>query len=98
MGGATPPFFCFFMYIVYLLQSIKFKKLYIGFTSRKMILRLQEHNRGQVSSTRKYKPWKMVYCEVYLNSIDARDRESKLKEYGSAWGHLKKRIVNTLKT
>ena len=86
------------MYCVYILQSeLNVKKLYIGFTARKMILRLKDHNYGGVGATEKHRPWKLIYCEVYSNEKDARNRERMLKQYGSSWGHLKKRLINTLK-
>ena len=62
-----------------------------------MTLRLKDHNYGIVSSTKLYKPWKLIYCEVYVSEDDARNRERLLKQYGSSWGHLKKRLSNTLK-
>jgi len=58
---------------------------------------LQDHNYGSVDATRKYRPWKLIYCEVYKSEKDARNRERMLKQYGSSWGHLKKRLNNTLK-
>jgi len=37
-----------------------------------------------------------MYYEAYLSEKDARERERKLKKYGSALGHLKKRSSNAL--
>jgi len=86
------------MYCVYILKSEIFtRKLYIGFTSRKISSRLLEHNQGKVDFTKQYKPWRLIYCEVYLSEKDARAREKMLKQYGSSWGHLKKRLNDTLK-
>ena len=38
---------------------------------------------------------KLIYYESYLSEKDARKRERDLKKYGSALGHLKKRIYNS---
>ena len=40
--------------------------------------------------------YKLVYCECYISEKDARERERKLKNYGSTLGHLKKKLKNTL--
>jgi len=65
-------------YYVYILQSIKNSKLYIGYT-RDLKKRLQEHNRGLVFSTKAYKPWRLIFFEAYRNEKDARRRERYLK-------------------
>jgi len=65
-------------YYVYILQSIKNSKLYIGYT-RDLKKRLQEHNRGLVFSTKAYKPWRLIFFEAYHNEKDARRRERYLK-------------------
>lgn len=51
---------------LYILRSEKYNKFYIGFTSRKLNIRLEEHNSGKVSFTSRYLPWKLVYFEGYL--------------------------------
>lgn len=51
------------IYKVYVLYSEQFKRSYVGF-SEDVSARLIKHNKGLVISTRKHKPWKLVYEEV----------------------------------
>ena len=80
------------MYYVYILQSLKDKKLYIGFT-KDIKQRLFEHNSGKNFSTKSRIPLKLIYCEIYLNQDDAKIREKFLK---TGWGrkYLKKGLRN----
>ena len=71
-------------------------QLYIGFTDN-LKRRLHEHKEGQVFTTKKYMPLKLVYYECYLSSKDAKQRESMLKQFGSTYVHLKTRIINSIK-
>jgi putative endonuclease len=79
------------MYYVYLLKSQKTDKLYIGYTSN-LQKRYKEHSEGKVKSTSPFVPWKLVYYEAYHNNEKAKEREFKLKHFGQAYGHLKKRV------
>lgn len=54
------------------------KELYIGCTSD-LRKRLKEHNQGIVLSTKRYKPWQLIYYEASLNQDDAKRREHYLK-------------------
>lgn len=82
------------MFYVYILQSLKDNKWYTGFT-QDVFKRLEEHNNGNVRSTKHRLPFKIIYYEVCLNERDARMRERYLK---SAWGkrYLKNRLKNYL--
>ena len=85
------------MYHVYVLQSIRrHDRLYSGFTAREVHDRLRDHNDGKVDATKFYRPWRVVYFESYAAEDDARTREQQLKQYGSTWGHLKKRVKKSL--
>jgi len=53
--------------------------------------RIKEHNIGQVYSTKKFKPWKLIYAELYLDKQDAIGREKFLKS-GSGWKYLQKQL------
>lgn len=64
-------------YYLYILEN-KDKRHYFGI-SHDIKHRLQEHNSGQVRSTKFYKPWRIIYSEVYENRADARKREVILK-------------------
>ena len=71
------------MYYVYVLRSMKDKRLYIGCTNN-LQRRLREHNSGLNSSTRYRIPFKLIYYEAYVNKEDAFAREKILK---SKWGN-----------
>ncbi len=51
------------MYFVYILQSLKYtSQFYVGF-SEDLGSRLQHHNQGLSTHTKKFKPWKVkFYC------------------------------------
>ena len=82
------------MYYVYVLLSLKYKRLYIGF-SNNPFKRRDQHNNGDVPSTKPYRPYKLIYYEAMLDKKDAMNREVYLK---SGWGRrsLKKVIENYL--
>ncbi len=73
---------------VYVLRSLKDDQFYVGLT-RDLPLRLQQHNKGLVISTKKRTPFELVYWEGCLAESDAAQREKYLK---SAWG---KRYIKT---
>ena len=81
-------------YYVYVLQSKKDGNFYTGFTSN-LLNRIQLHNSGKVSSTKKRFPLELIYWEGCLNKKDALQREKYLK---SSWGkrYLKNRLKNYL--
>jgi len=79
------------MYYVYAIQSEKNKIVYIGYTND-LRRRLKLHNSGKIFSTKPYRPFILIYCEVYRNKEDALEREKFLK---SGWG--KNYIKRTLK-
>ena len=83
------------MYYVYFLQSKCQDFVYIGSTSN-LKKRFHQHNLGQVQSTKPYIPFRIIYYEAFLDRRDAIKREHKLKHHGSAIGHLKKRLTNSL--
>jgi len=63
---------------VYVLESIKDKSLYIGYTSD-LVARLKKHNDGLNLSTKSKKPWKIIHYEAYRNRDDVLRREKYLK-------------------
>jgi putative endonuclease len=84
------------MFYIYCLQSEKdSEELYFGFTGD-LKSRLKEHNSGHNFSTKKFKPWKIIYYEACLLESDARRREKYLK---TSIGRrmFKKRIKDYLK-
>lgn len=66
------------MFYVYILQSEKKQKLYIGKTTN-LKRRVFEHNAGQNVSTKAYTPWTIIFYEAYTNQNDASRREKYLK-------------------
>ena len=82
------------MHFVYILK-LNNKQLYIGFT-RDLKKRLKEHESGKVFTINKYLPLKLIYYECHSAFLDAKDRESKIKQFGSTYSQLKKRIVHSI--
>jgi putative endonuclease len=74
------------MFTVYVLYSVDFDKIYIGFTSN-LPQRLLSHNiLGKKGWTKKYRPWRVVYSEEYELKSEALRREKQLKgAKGRAW-------------
>jgi putative endonuclease len=66
------------MYCVYILQSEKNGRFYIGHTNN-LERRLQQHNAGQVKATAYMRPWRAVYTEPFDDGRLARKREWWLK-------------------
>ncbi len=79
------------MYYVYILFCGD-KKLYVGF-SRNLKQRIQQHQNGEVASTKYRQPVCLVYYESYLNQNDAVAREKYLKS-GGGRRELKKQHKN----
>jgi putative endonuclease len=81
------------IYTVYILFSVKYNKIYVGYTSD-LINRVHSHN--ELSSkdwTRSFRPWIVIYCEYFENKVHAAKREKQLKGgKGREW------IWNKIKT
>jgi putative endonuclease len=77
------------MWNVYILQSQKNKKYYVGCTNN-IERRLLEHNLGQNSSTKYSTPWIIIHTESFKDQKDAYEREKKIKSYkgGKAFKNL----------
>ncbi|MBM3250728.1 MAG: GIY-YIG nuclease family protein [Candidatus Nealsonbacteria bacterium] len=83
------------MFYVYVLKSNKDRRLYIGYTNN-LKRRIQEHNQGKTFSTAQRGIFSLIYYEAFKSQKDAIVREKQLKQFRSAYGHLKKRIANSL--
>ena len=82
------------MCYTYVLYSKKDGNFYTGFT-QDLKLRFDQHNKGQVESTKDRRPIKLIYYEACLNRDDATHREKYLKTYhGKAY--IKRRIKSYL--
>jgi putative endonuclease len=68
------------MYYTYVLHSEKDGRFYIGF-SKDLKLRLEEHVKGRVDSTKHRRPLKLIYYEACLTQEDATKREKYFKTY-----------------
>lgn len=66
------------MFYVYCLESEKFDELYFGYTNN-LKKRFKEHNQGLNFSTKRYKPWKVIYYEACVDEDDAKRREKYFK-------------------
>jgi putative endonuclease len=67
-------------YYVYVLKSEKDGKYYTGYTQN-LKLRFEQHQKGEVSSTKHRRPLSLIYFEGCLNQQDATHREKYLKTY-----------------
>lgn len=84
------------MFYVYCLESIKNKKLYIGYTDN-LKRRFKEHNdKTGGDFTAKNGPWKLIFYEAHINEVDAREME---RFYKSGYGRevLRDKLKNYLK-
>lgn len=66
------------MFYTYVLQSLKNRSLYVGYTND-LKVRFVQHNHGLNRSTRPYRPWKLIHYEACLDEEDAKRRERYLK-------------------
>jgi putative endonuclease len=78
----------------YVLQSCKDEQLYVGVT-KNLSKRINEHNSGEVVSTKAFIPFKCVYAEACINDGDAYAREKYLKS-GMGRRYLKNRLKRFL--
>jgi putative endonuclease len=83
------------MYYVYLLQSRKTRKFYVGFTEN-LKRRFDEHNTGNVQTTKNGIPYDMVYFEGFRSKTDALKRERKFKHHGQGMRRLKERLTGSI--
>ena len=77
------------MYTVYVLQSLKDKRTYVGCT-HDLGNRIKEHNYGEVQSTRARKPLILIYKEKFEDKYEAFKRE---KHFKTSWGRRQLRKI-----
>ena len=63
---------------MYVLRSEKDGRFYVGSTKR-LEERIKDHNYGRVTSTKGYRPWKLINTEYFDTIKGARDREKYFK-------------------
>ncbi len=90
-GGSSPPpathFFplgaservFLLMYIVYVLHSKRYDKIYIGYTSNLQDRIISHNEKATKGWTIKYRPWKLIHSEGYKTKEEALNREKELK-------------------
>ena len=67
------------IYTVYVLYSVKFDKIYIGYTSD-IEQRLLSHNKLATKGyTIKFRPWSILFTEQYESKPEVMKREKVLK-------------------
>ncbi len=72
-------FFALMMFTVYVLFSVTFNKIYIGYTSD-LAARFLSHNKlANKGWTVKFRPWELVYTEQFNSKGEAMQREKELK-------------------
>ncbi|MBI4097297.1 MAG: GIY-YIG nuclease family protein [Candidatus Levybacteria bacterium] len=83
-------------YYIYVLLSLKDRKLYIGFTTD-LKKRLVERAKGLSTATHARRPLKLIHYEYFINVEDAKARERFLKS-GFGRNQLKLALKRTLKS
>ena len=79
------------MWFTYLLQSQKDEGFYVGFSSD-IERRYTSHQAGLVDSTQHRRPLTLIYYEAFRTKDEAMERERQLKQFGSAYNALLKRL------
>jgi len=69
------------MFSVYILQSEKDKKTYVGFCEN-ILKRFNEHNSGKVAATKCRRPLRILFTEEAENLKEAKKREKYWKSGG----------------
>lgn len=78
------------MFYIYFLKSEKNQKVYVGYTSGDVFVRLKQHESGTNAWTRQNSPFNLVYYESYFCEKDARARK---RFYKSGVGKKIKKII-----
>ncbi len=81
-------------YYVYVLRSVKNRKLYTGYTND-LRKRFNQHQTKKGGWTKNRGPFELIYCEMSLNEEDAKSREKYLKS-GMGKRYLKNRLKRFL--
>lgn len=76
-------------YSVYILYSLKDKRLYVGCTSD-IGKRVKKHNMGNVQATKNRRPLVLIHAEQFDDKGTAFNRERFLK---SLWGSRQKKKI-----
>ena len=77
-------------FYTYVLESIKDRNIYIGYTDN-LSRRIKQHNSGKVFATKSRLPLLLIYYEACLDKEKAIEREKSLKT-GFGRNYLKNRL------
>jgi predicted GIY-YIG superfamily endonuclease len=81
------------LFHVYILRSVAFPdRIYIGFSSVDMAIRLERHNAGTTPAIARYMPWEIAWHCSFPGKQKAMDFEAYLKS-GSGRAFLRKRLA-----
>ena len=62
----------YIMHYVYVIESQSHPgQRYIGYTAKRMDLRLESHNNGTTPATARYRPWRLVWVGAFLDKYMA---------------------------
>lgn len=86
--------YTYFMHYFYILQSLKNKKLYLGFTPN-LKERIKSHNGGENKATKPNIPYELIYYSAFKNEKDAINCEQYFKTT-AGWRRIHKMLENTL--
>ena len=78
------------MFYVYILQ-LSDKSYYIGYSSN-LKSRIKTHNEGSVSTTKNFRPLKLIYYSAFTSKKKATDFEKYLKT-SSGFAFRNKRLI-----
>ncbi|MBK9223339.1 MAG: GIY-YIG nuclease family protein [Saprospiraceae bacterium] len=68
-------------FTVYVLYSSRYDKIYIGYTNH-LIFHFHSHNQYSTKDwTKNFRPWFVVYTEIFSSKAEALQREKELKSY-----------------
>lgn len=76
------------MYYVYVLQSLKDKHTYVGYSDN-VERRIEEHNNGRSKATKHRRPFQLLFVEEFSTIAEAKKRELYWKS-GAGRRELKK--------
>ncbi|MBI2635048.1 MAG: GIY-YIG nuclease family protein [Parcubacteria group bacterium] len=68
------------MFYCYILKSRINGAYYVG-SCQSIAIRLDQHNKFLVPSTKRYVPWDLVYQEKFVTLKEARNKELKIKSW-----------------
>ena len=79
-------------YYVYVIRSVRFEYIYVGHAEN-VKTRLEEHYKGKTRSNKAYRPFELIYFEVFDTRLKAVKREKYFKS-GSGREYLKEILKN----